>query len=226
MSTGTPVAPGQQQPESVLQGPQFPQPMPPTPPAAPPPKRRQLKVWHWVLIALGVVLVIGVVVVATSGGPKTTPTPAPQQTTAPQSPTTAPQPTQAPTSAHHKVGEQVRVGDWAVTINSAMLNAGDEFNSPKAGYTYLVFDATFKNVSSNAQTMSTLGQITVKDSTGQGYTETIATFAKASPGGTVEPGGQTRGEVVFEVPTSQHQFTFAFQPDLFNTTQAIWDINV
>jgi hypothetical protein len=227
MSTDSPVVPEQQQqrrpPEraqqsSIQQGPQGPPPVPP-----PPSKRRGLKAWHWVLIALGVLLVIGIVAVAATGCGTSS-----QSTggTSPPEQTSTQVPTQAPTAAHHKVGEQVQVGSWAVTLNSAKLHGGTEFDTPEAGHTYLVVNATFKNGSSQPQTMSTVVQVTMKDSAGQRYTETFVGFAEASPDGTVEPGGQTRGEIVYEVPTSVHQFTFTFQPDMFDSTLAMWDVNV
>ena len=128
---------------------------------------------------------------------------------------------------HFKVGDQVKVGDtWVVTVNSAKPHGPTEFDQPKSGDTYLVIDATFKNVSSDEQNLSSLLQLSLKDSTGQKYDETIVTFVKGSPDGKVAAGDLLRGQVVYEVPKAQKAFTFAFESDIVSSGQTIWDINV
>jgi uncharacterized protein DUF4352 len=128
---------------------------------------------------------------------------------------------------HFQVGDQVKVGDtWVVTINSAKLHGPTEFDQPASGNTYLVVDATFKNVSSKEQTLSSALQMSLKDATGQTYEETIATFAKTTPDGKVEAGDLVRGQVVYEVPKAQKSFTFAFESDIVSSGQTIWDIKV
>jgi hypothetical protein len=133
----------------------------------------------------------------------------------------------ASNATHFKVGDQVKVGDtWVVTVNSAKIHAGTEFDQPKSGDTYLVFDITFKNVSSDEQDLSSLAQLSLKDATGQTYDETIVSFAKGSPDGKVEAGSLLRGQVVYEIPKAQKAFTLAFEADLVSSGQTIWDINV
>ncbi len=131
------------------------------------------------------------------------------------------------TTKHFKVGDQVKVGDtWVVTVNSAKLHGPTEFDQPKSGDTYLVVDASFKNISSKEQDLSSLLQMGLKDATGQTYTETITGFASSSPDGKIEAGDILRGQLVFEVPKSQTAFTFDFEADPVSGGQTIWDINV
>lgn len=130
-------------------------------------------------------------------------------------------------ATHFKVGDQVKVGStWVVTVNSAQLHGPTDVDQPKAGDTYLVIDVTFKNVSSQEQDLSSALQMSLKDATGQTYTETIATFASSTPDGKVQAGDLLRGQLVFEVPTSQKTFTFAFEADVVSSGQTIWNINV
>ena len=83
----------------------------------------------------------------------------------------------------------MQVGDtWVVTVNSVKTNTGSEFSQPKSGYTYLVVDVTLKNTSSSVQPVSSLMMFSLKDQTGQKYTETFTDFAKATPEGKVSPG--------------------------------------
>jgi hypothetical protein len=69
------------------------------------------------------------------------------------------------------VGEPVRIGNtWVVTVNSALLSGGNATFSPRTGNSFLVVDVTLQNLSSQAQTVSSLLQFTLKDASGQEYT--------------------------------------------------------
>lgn len=128
---------------------------------------------------------------------------------------------------HFKVGDQVKVGStWVVTVNSAKTHGPTDMDQPKSGDTYLVLDVTFKNVTSSEQNLSTLLQLSLKDSTGQKYDETITTFASQSPDGKVAAGDLARGQVVYEVPSAQKSFTLAFESDIVSSGQVLWDINL
>ena len=137
---------------------------------------------------------------------------------------TVPAPAQA---SHFKVGDQVKVGtDWLVTVNSATSNKGDDTDQPKAGDVYLVIDVSLKNLSSQSQTISSLLNFKVKDSTGQEYDEALTINLGTPPNGDVAAGDVLRGQISYEVPAAQHQFTFAFIPDLTDTGQSIWDLSI
>lgn len=141
--------------------------------------------------------------------------------------TVSPPPADQISGTHFKVGDHVTVGDlWMVTVNSVRTSSGGEFDQPQAGNTYLVLDVTFQNVSSEAQSLSTAMELTLKDEQGQGYNEAYVSFTKSSPGGTVEPGGLTRGEIAYEVPASAHHFTLLFEPGLFGSEVTLWDITI
>ncbi len=130
------------------------------------------------------------------------------------------------TKSHFKVGQQVKVGDtWLITVNSAKTNKGTDFDQPKQGSIYLVIDVSMKNLSSKEEDVSSLAQFSLKDATGQQYTEAITSFGH-SLDGKVEAGGLLRGQLIYEVPTSQHQFTLAFESDLLSSGQTIWDISL
>lgn len=67
--------------------------------------------------------------------------------------------------------------------------------------------------------------LSLRDATGQKYTEDIVTFA-TPPDGTVPKGSKTRGQVVYQVPTDQHTFTLTFQPDLLSSGVVVWNLSV
>lgn len=129
-------------------------------------------------------------------------------------------------SQHFKVGDQVNVGNtYTVTVNSVKTSAGDDITQPKAGNTFLIVDVTLKNTSSTEQNLSSLLQFTLKDSTGQKYDETIVTGA-TSPDGKLAAGDVLRGQLAYEVPSSMHDFTLAFEADITSSGQTIWDLHV
>lgn len=125
---------------------------------------------------------------------------------------------------HFKVGQQVKVGTtWIVTVNGVTTSDGDAIFAPAEGATYLVINVTLQNISAQEQAVSSFFQFSLKDQTGQQYNEAIVDFAHA-PDGKVEPGDMLRGNFVYQVPTSLHQFTFAFQADITRPGQTLWDI--
>jgi hypothetical protein len=134
--------------------------------------------------------------------------------------------TSAPQAKHFKVGDHVKVGSWVVTVNSVKTSAGDEFDQPKNGQ-FLILDITFQNTSNAAQTVSSILQFQFQDSTGQKYDDQITALQGVTPpDGDVQAGSQTRGQVVYDVPKSEHTFTFTFTPDIGDTTAAVWDITI
>lgn len=127
---------------------------------------------------------------------------------------------------HFKVGDQVKVGDtFVVTVNSVKTSKGDQFTKPKSGNTFLVVDVTIKNASKDEQNVSSLLSFEIKDSAGQKYTETILS-GLTPPDGKIEAGGLLKGQMPYEVPSSQHDFVFSFQADITSSGQTIWDLHV
>ena len=193
------------------------------PPQQPPRSRKRL--WLIIGIVTAILLVIGIIGGIAGQGQPTSNTSATQAT---QQVTT--QPTQPPTTQptqSNTIGKPVQVGDtWVVTVNSVKTNAGSEFSQPKNGNTYVVVDITLKNISSSNQTVSSLMMFSMKDQTGQGYTQTITDFAKQSPDGAVSSGSMLRGEIVYEVPSSVNTFTLSFVPGFSASDMAEWNVKV
>jgi hypothetical protein len=133
--------------------------------------------------------------------------------------------TSAPPAQHFKVGDQVKIGTWVVTLNKVSTSKGDDFDQPKG--IYLILDLTFKNTSSAKQTLSSLISFTFQDGTGQKYDPQITGLSGVTPpDGDVQAGSQVRGQVVYDVSKDQHSFTFTFTPDLGGDAAATWDVSI
>ncbi len=208
--------------------------MPPTPP-----RKSNSRL---LMIIAGIVLAIliiggGAYALGHQGGTNVTPTPTPAANsntpaTGGSTPTVGDTPTSSgitPTSqtttGNGKIGQVVQAGpNYAVTVNSVKTSTGDSVFSPKSGNIYLVIDVTVKNTSASPQDVSSFIDFELQDSTGQKYEETFTDIG-TPPDQTGLPAGRLiRGQLVYEVPASMHQFTFSYLDFLGNATLATWDI--
>ncbi len=122
------------------------------------------------------------------------------------------------------IGQQVSVGYWNVSVNSAKTSHGDEAFSPKSGTIYLVIDVTVINTSTSNQLMASGYYFRLTDSTGQPYDEQFTNFG-GPPEGTIIPNGKLRGQLIYEVPTSEHAFTLqALGDNTIGAPTAVWSI--
>lgn len=208
--------------------------MPPTPPR----KSNTRMIMIIAAILVGVLVIGGAgIVLGRQAGPKTTTTPTPTTGTS-STPTGGGTPTSAvtpstsdttPTSVaptgNGKVGQAVQAGpNYLVTVNSVKTSTGDDISQPKSGNIYIVIDVTVKNTSTSPQDVSSFINFELQDSTGQKY-DTAFTDIGTPPDQTgLQPGRLIRGQLVYEVPTSIHQFTFSYVDFLGNGTLATWDL--
>ncbi|HEU5370746.1 MAG TPA: DUF4352 domain-containing protein, partial [Ktedonobacterales bacterium] len=118
--------------------------------------------------------------------------------------------------------------EWQVTINGASHSSGDpsKFDpTPDAGKIYLVIEGTFKNLKSSPQPLSTLLFFELRDDQGNRYDETLLLSITPPDSEGIPAGGLAHGKWAYEVPTSAHTFTLAFNADLTGDP-VIWDISV
>ena len=192
------------------------------PPPQAPLKKSRRGLWIAIVVIVVVLAVCGGIAAAVINGAKSVATVVATQvatTTTSQS-----QATTAPTGQHFKVGQVVKVNDtWQVTVNSVKTSNGEQFLTPSAGNVYFIVDVTVKNLSGQQQTISSAINFSLQDATGQKYTETILT-GETPPDGTVGANSLLRGQLTYEVPTSQTSFTFNFEPDIVSGSQTVWDL--
>lgn len=197
-------------------------------PAPQPPKKKSRRnLWIGIVT---IVVIIAIISIAANGHgssqPATSTTPSTSSDTQQQPTQAANQPTSQPTTATNSIETPVVVDStWTVTVNSVKSSQGDQIFAPKSGNTYVVVDVTIKNTSASTQHVSSLLQFKLKDSTGQEYNETVTDFSKA-PDGTLPANELLRGQLAYEVPASQHAFTFTFQSDLVGTDISEWTLNI
>jgi hypothetical protein len=118
------------------------------------------------------------------------------------------------------IGDVIQIGDSTLTVNSADEVPGSTYNKPDTGNKFIVVDLTIQNNSSDSAAISSLLQMSLKDSTGQKYeVDLMAQVASGgtSPDGELAPGEKVRGQVAFQVPEDATGLVFVFDADVFGT---------
>lgn len=116
------------------------------------------------------------------------------------------------------VGETVELGGLALTVYGVTYPAGGDFSQPDEGMRFVAVDVAVENRTTSAQSISSMLQMGLKDSTGQRYkVDLTAQMASGgtSPDGELAPGETLRGPVGFQVPIGATGLLFLFDADPF-----------
>jgi hypothetical protein len=123
------------------------------------------------------------------------------------------------------VGQTAQIGDAQVTVHSWRIDPGSEFLKPDADKQWIVVDATVVNTGDDEYAMSTLLQMSIRDSDGREHgTPALGAETSGSLDGVIPPGQNLRGEVAIEVPATSTGLQFVFGQS-FGGEQARWNLN-
>ena len=147
-----------------------------------------------------------------------------QNSTAQQQFATQPasQPTSVPTQVIFNVGDTATNTLWSVTVNSVKEVTSGPYAQPGAGDIFLIVDVTTQNLSSSPQLVSSGASFTLKDTTGQVYSEKFTGIGVPPDNTSLQPNDKLRGQISYEVPKNLHNFTFQFQGNLLDGNAATW----
>ena len=116
------------------------------------------------------------------------------------------------------IGDVIEIGDLTLTVNEVTNPPGDSFNKPDEGNIFVVVDMTIKNQGSEAASVSSMLQMSLKDDTGQVYDLDLMASAASggtTPDGEIAPGETIRGQVGFQVPEDATGLVFVFDADVW-----------
>lgn len=113
------------------------------------------------------------------------------------------------------VADEITASNYKLVVNGAYGTQGSEYFGPEEGMKYVVIDASVENLSSEAETISTMLMFSLQTPDGFHYDEAIYTDAKGDLGGDIAPGRINRGEMAFEVPENATEFYLYFEPEVF-----------
>ena len=118
----------------------------------------------------------------------------------------------------YNIGDVIQIGSLILTVNGVTNPPGDQFNQPSTGKKFVVVDLTIENKGTTSISVSSLLQMSLKDSTGQKYdVDLMASVASggSTPDGEIVVGDKLRGQVGFQVPTDATGLMFVFDADIF-----------
>lgn len=130
------------------------------------------------------------------------------------------EPAQQPQPQVFNVGDIVTIGDSTLVVLGWDNVEPSEFFEPDPGKKFIAVDLLVVNNSSEARGISSLMQMSLKDSTAQQYKpDLMANMAvdSNSVDGELAPGEKLRGRVGFSVPESISGLQFVFDANIFGT---------
>lgn len=125
-----------------------------------------------------------------------------------------------PETQQLKIGETVDFDGLKITLNSARIEPGGEFDEPQEEQ-FVVVNLTAENTTGEEQVVSSIMNIELKDREGYTYNTTILMEGtKGQFDGSIVAGDSLRGEIPFDVPVAdQYELHFS---DPFKSGKAIW----
>lgn len=119
-----------------------------------------------------------------------------------------------------KIGDTVKLEDGVeITLNSAKEIPGGQFDTIKNDK-FLVVDVSIVNNSKEEKIVSSILEYEMKDSDGYGYTTTfVMDGVKSQLDGSVPVGGKLRGQIAYDVPSSDY-YEFTYKPVFLGTTSS------
>lgn len=126
----------------------------------------------------------------------------------------------------YAVGEEVKLGDNVLVVNSVEKSAGSEWDKPKNGNEFVIVNVTIKNGGSSEisynpfdfQMQNSQGQIT-----DQAFT-TINTDT-ALNSGSLASGGQVSGTIAFEGPVGDEGLVLKYKANMFSSKEVKVKLN-
>jgi hypothetical protein len=182
-------------------------------------------------LALGITALLALLLLAGCGSTNTTSTTATTSGSG-ATPIATEVPVQKPTVASAglpTVGKAYVVSDtWTITVNSVKTSQGDPANpyiKPDAGKQFVTVSVTMVNTSLQTQHVSDILMFSLRDSTGQAANLGFLQSAAQAPNGPVSAGAKLTGEIVYQVPVSEHALSLEFQPT-FGADLTEWKLSV
>ena len=132
----------------------------------------------------------------------------------------------APTA--HMLGSSARLGPTQATVTAVCILPVDLSHHPAANHEFVAISIRLVNMS-QAMVVYGMSDFTLRDRTGAivkpdvGGSTLIGAAALPNQGA-IAPGDRIVGEIVFEVPMSDHATTLLWQPAAPDDGRAIWQL--
>ncbi len=124
------------------------------------------------------------------------------------------------------IGEEVKLGETTIVVNSVEKSAGTEWDKPKSGNEYVIVSVTIRNVGQqeifynpyNFSMINSQGQIT-----DMAFTTVDSDTALSS--GSLASGGTVSGTISFEQPIEDSNLVLKYAPNIFSDKEIKFNLN-
>ena len=127
-----------------------------------------------------------------------------------------------------KVGDQVKMGSSVITVNQVSYSQGGQYTHPADGNEWIDLDITIQNTGDSQQYVTTLGQMFVRDGSGNSYQVAVTDKALANPGGSLDgaviANSKRTGWVGFEIPKGATGLQFQYNGSIFGGGNILIDL--
>lgn len=125
--------------------------------------------------------------------------------------------TASTTEQIYNVGDQVKLGDYILTVTSVDKSTGNDFDKPKAGHEYVIVNVKIEN---NGNKIVDYNPFDFKSSNSNGQIQSPALTAvdndTALSSGELAPSGSVTGTIVFEHPADDPDLKLIYQPSFWS----------
>jgi hypothetical protein len=132
------------------------------------------------------------------------------------------------TESVYKVGDQVQLKNSVITVNSVEFSQGGQFTKPNEGNEWINLNITIQNNSSSQQYVTTLGQMFVRDASGNSYQVAVTNKTmeniNSSLDGAVIANSKRTGWVGFEIPKGSTGLQFQYNGSMWGGGTIIVDL--
>lgn len=119
-----------------------------------------------------------------------------------------------PVPKQFHVGDTVEIGGVAITVNE-VADLVDTTFDPDEGNKFVAVNLSIQNRTAEPVHISTIMQMSLKDTTGQIYKVDLLASNGAPPEGEISPGEKIRGWVGYQVPIEAGGLVFVFDANVF-----------
>lgn len=134
-----------------------------------------------------------------------------------------------PSSSTFKTGDVVKKGDFEAAVLSVNgdIKSNNQFEKPEEGKKWFAVEFQLKNNGKESESVSTLIQFKLKDSTNAQYDIAFASNPEPKfPDGELAAGDTARGWITFEIPPNSTGLKFIFDAEVFGGGRVTWDLGV
>lgn len=136
---------------------------------------------------------------------------------------TQPQETEKPSIKTHKLGDEVELEGKILAVHSVSPH-NDKLFTPEKGNKFIALDLTLRNSGKEPFNYNVL-EFELQDNENYKYTNSASDKNPYLTVGVIQPGQNTRGFIVYEIPESNKPTKLIYTPDFFSLSQVIIELN-